>query len=229
MISLKYTMLFNLNIFSLLIRLCLSIICGGIIGIQRSYKGIPAGFRTHMLVCLGATLSMVIGQFIYCMFENTDISRIGSQVISGIGFLGAGTILITGTNKVKGLTTAAGLWASACMGLAIGIGYYEAAILSCILIFIVSTIMHKVDKLIAHKTKHIILYIEFIDILYLSKYLRNLHTINITIKEFEIINKNNQDRISVITTLEYNNITDINTIQNYSNNFEGLYLIKLIK
>ena len=116
------------NIWTILIRLILAVIFGGIIGLERASKRHAAGFRTYILVCLGATLAMITNQFICEKSGQGDYARLGAQVISGIGFLGAGTILVTSKNQIKGLTTAAGLWACACMGLSIGIGYYTLAI-----------------------------------------------------------------------------------------------------
>ena len=115
---------------TILLRLCLALLCGGIIGLERAKKHQSAGFRTYMLVCLGSTLTMLLGQYEYYLTHiagsgSADVSRLGAQVINGIGFIATGTILVTDRQEVKGLTTAAALWASACMGLAIGVGFYE--------------------------------------------------------------------------------------------------------
>ena len=131
----------SINDISIIIRVLLSIIIGGVIGIERGRKHHPAGFRTYMLVCLGATLVMMTNQYIYQTFSNGDISRLGAQVINGIGFLGAGTIIVTRKNQVRGLTTAAGLWSSACLGLAVGIGFYEGAIIVGFAILFIMTVM----------------------------------------------------------------------------------------
>ena len=115
---------------SVVLRLVLAMLLGGCIGLERERKRRPAGFRTYMLVCLGAALTVLLSLYEYTLVTGpwstlaaelgmkTDVSRFGAQVINGIGFLGAGTILVTGRQQVKGLTTAAGLWASACTGLA---------------------------------------------------------------------------------------------------------------
>lgn len=124
------------------IKLVLALICGGVLGLERGRKKRPAGFRTYMLVCIGATLVMMTNEYISALYQTGDPSRMGAQVISGIGFLGAGTIITTGHNRVKGLTTAAGLWASACVGLAIGIGFYEGAILGTVMIFFAMVTMY---------------------------------------------------------------------------------------
>lgn len=113
---------YDINIISISTRLLLAVLFGGIIGLERGSNRHPAGFRTHILVCVGATLAMMTNQYITEFFDTTDPARLGAQVITGVGFLGVGTILVTGKNRIKGLTTAAGLWASACLGLALGIG-----------------------------------------------------------------------------------------------------------
>lgn len=153
-------LLTEVNIVSTAIRLLLALICGGILGIERGRKKRPAGFRTYMLVCVGAALVMITNQYIYTQYSNTDPTRMGAQVISGIGFLGAGTIIVTGKNRVKGLTTAAGLWAAACIGLSIGIGFYSGAIIGCILIFVVMSALHRLDERMTSSAKIINLYIE---------------------------------------------------------------------
>lgn len=151
----------DVNLCSIFTRILLSVMIGGALGFERGRKRHPAGFRTYILVCLGATLVMMTNQYVFRTFNTGDISRLGAQVVSGIGFLGAGTIIITGRNQVKGLTTAAGLWASACVGLAIGIGFYEGAIVGGITIFCVMTILHKMDERMRVKSKQIDLYLEF--------------------------------------------------------------------
>lgn len=154
-------MLKELNMVSVTVRLVLSLICGGILGVERGRKKRPAGFRTYMLVCMGATLVMITNQYITELYGGTDPARMGAQVISGIGFLGAGTIIVTGRNRVKGLTTAAGLWAAACVGLSLGIGFYTGAIAGCTLIFIVMAMLQGLDDWVMASTKVINLYVEF--------------------------------------------------------------------
>lgn len=125
----------DVTIPSIIIRLLLACLFGGIVGIERSTKKHAAGLRTYILVCMGSALAMLTNQYIYQAFEGTDVSRIGAQVVNGIGFLGAGTIIITSRNRIKGLTTAAGIWACACVGLSIGIGFYTAAIIGFAIVF----------------------------------------------------------------------------------------------
>lgn len=136
--------IFNLYYFEelgiILIKLILAVLLGGVIGIEREHKHRPAGLRTHILVCVGACLTMMISSFMVGEGLSTDVSRLGAQVISGIGFLGAGTILREG-DRVRGLTTAATLWAIACVGLAIGIGYYAGAIAAAFIMLIVLRVL----------------------------------------------------------------------------------------
>ncbi len=166
----------SLSIWDLLGRVGLAMLCGGLIGIDRGRKHRPAGFRTYMLVCVGASMTMLLGTYLSVMLINvwvpahqdimttTDVSRFGAQVINGIGFLGAGTILVTGRQQVKGMTTAAGLWASACMGLCIGAGFYTAALICCLLMFFAIVFFAKIEKLVLSHTRNINLYVEFDDI-----------------------------------------------------------------
>ena len=151
----------SINDTTIILRLVLSVLLGGIIGFERGRAGRPAGLRTHILVCLGSTMAIMTNQYIFQVYGTGDPSRMASQVISGIGFLGAGTIIVTGRHQVKGLTTAAGLWATACMGLAIGIGFYKAAILGCLLIAFSTLVLHRLDNMILSKSKVLDIYIEF--------------------------------------------------------------------
>lgn len=151
----------GLDIPSILFRIFLAMLAGGLLGIERGRKPRPAGLRTYMLVCLGSTLVMMTNQYVCKWFETGDPVRLGAQVVSGIGFLGAGTIITTGRNQVKGITTAAGLWAAACCGLAIGIGFYEGALVGCVAVFIVMAFMQKIDTHLHQYSKVIELYIEY--------------------------------------------------------------------
>lgn len=161
----------SLPLWDVCVRLILATLCGGVIGVERGRKNRPAGFRTYILVCVGAALTMILSAYLVVMdptwrqvaenFTKTDFSRFGAQVINGIGFLGAGTIIITGKNQVKGMTTAAGLWASACMGLAIGAGFYAGALVGCALMLFTVTIFSKIESFITARSRNITIYIEF--------------------------------------------------------------------
>ncbi len=127
------------------LRLFAACVLGGIIGFEREFpEHRPAGFRTHILVCLGAALVMVTSEYLNFIYGSAlDITRIGAQVVSGIGFLGAGAIIKQGFN-VTGLTTAASLWAVACVGLACGAGFYTGAVIATIFIYIVLQVLKNV-------------------------------------------------------------------------------------
>ena len=163
----------ELNFVSIALRLLLSAVIGFSLGMERGRKRRPAGCRTYMLVCMGATLTLLLSQYEYYMLTNrwydlaleigirTDVSRFGAQVINGVGFLGAGTILVTGRREVKGLTTAAGLWASACMGLAIGAGFYECVALGTVLIFLSMRFLPTVENMMVERAPFLNIYVEF--------------------------------------------------------------------
>ncbi len=143
-------------------RLVLATVLGGVIGYERENTNRPAGFRTHILVCLGSALVMVTSEFIfnkYYTLTNMDPARLGAQVISGIGFLGAGTIIRDGFN-VKGLTTAASLWAVSCVGIAAGIGFYGGAITATIIIIITLIVLKKLEKHFRRKNRYITITVE---------------------------------------------------------------------
>lgn len=163
---------FNINIWSILLRLVLAVLFGGAIGVERATKRHAAGFRTYILVCVGATLAMLVNQYTVVTFDSGDATRLGAQVISGIGFLGAGSILITSRSQVRGLTTAAGLWASACVGLAIGAGFYTAAIVTGLLILASLTLLPRVENFFRNRSKNIRIYIEIDNIEHVKDFIK---------------------------------------------------------
>ncbi len=136
---------------SILLRLLLAVICAGLIGIQRASKRHAAGFRTYVLVCVGAAIAMMTNQYLFAAFGTGDGARLGAQVISGIGFLGAGTILVTSRNQIRGLTTASGLWACACMGISIGAGFYTLALLGVIIIMLVLIFFPRIENFFVNR------------------------------------------------------------------------------
>lgn len=156
-----FTYLRSINLVSICLRIVLALLIGGLLGLERGRKNRPAGFRTYMLVCLGSALVMMTNQYVYQYYGVSDPVRMGAQVISGIGFLGAGTIMVTGRSQIKGITTAAGLWTAACCGLAIGVGFYEGAVLGGLSIYIIMASMRKLDAYIHSHAREIELYVEF--------------------------------------------------------------------
>ncbi len=188
----------ELNTASVLLRLVLAMLFGGLIGLERVRKRRPAGFRTYMLVCMGAALTVILSQYEFFMVTNvwselaaeiglrTDVSRFGAQVINGIGFLGAGTIIVTGKQEVKGLTTAAGLWASACMGLAIGAGFYECVGLCFALIFLVIRLLPFIENAIIENARNMNIYVEFQSLDDVGEIINRIKAQDVQIYEVEI-------------------------------------------
>lgn len=141
----------DINFATTLLRLVLAFLCGTAIGFERSYKNRPAGFRTHILVCLGASVASMTGIYLYLnLGMPTDISRLGAQVVSGLGFLGAGTIIVTRNRTIKGLTTAAGLWTSGVIGLCVGAGFYEAGIAATLMVLVTESFFSILGQRIQH-------------------------------------------------------------------------------
>ena len=184
------------NTASVFLRLTLAMVLGGLIGLERGRMRRPAGFRTYLLVCLGSCLTMILSQ--YCHFIQTtewadiigrapiDISRLGAQVISGIGFLGAGTMIITRRQHVKGLTTAAGLWTSGCMGLAIGAGFYELVFLAFVLIFVTMRLLTRLEVYMLKKARHLHIYIEMDSLGHIGDILTHLKEMGIQILDVDL-------------------------------------------
>ncbi|MBO5305308.1 MAG: MgtC/SapB family protein [Clostridia bacterium] len=181
---------------SVLFRLGLAVICGGLIGIERGRKRRPAGFRTHMLVCLGAAMTMLISQHLWLRGYTTDLSRLGAQVVSGIGFLGAGTILVTGRHQVKGLTTAAGLWASACIGLAIGAGFYIGALLAFVFVILAITLFSHLEARLISSARNMNLYVEYYDSATLGRVIEGIKKLSVKIYDVEITKNRAAEGIS---------------------------------
>lgn len=193
--------LLNQDILTTSVRLLLALLCGGILGFERGRKKRPAGFRTYMLVCLGAALVMMTNEYICEKYGTGDPARMAAQVISGIGFLGAGTIIVTGQNRVKGLTTAAGLWAAACIGLAIGIGYYYAAVLGCIMIFVTMSALHSLDERVMSVSKVLNIYVEFERLSDVGHFIEYIKGWDIRVSDLEVVRSNAINEVGVAAML----------------------------
>ena len=171
---------------AVLLRILFAVLFGGAIGLERGMKNRPAGLRTYMLVCVGSCLIMLTNQYLFQVTGSGDPMRLGAQVVSGIGFLGAGTIIVTKHNQIKGLTTAAGLWASAGVGLALGVGFYEAAFIAGFAVFAILTLLQRWDDKMKGKTKIIELYIELAESVPLGELIRELRALNLEIESIEM-------------------------------------------
>lgn len=175
----------EVTLLAIVLRIVLSILIGGLIGLERELKNRPAGLRTYMVVCLGACLIMLTNQYVCQVFGSGDPVRMGAQVVSGIGFLGAGTIMVTRRNQIKGLTTAAGLWTAAGVGLAIGVGFYEAAIIGGFAIYLIMTLLQVIDKNVQRKNKSLELYVELSKQTPFGDFLRELRNREIEIQDIQ--------------------------------------------
>ena len=167
------------------LRILCAIFIGGLLGLDRGLKNRPAGMRTYMLVCVGSCLIMLTNQFIYQSAGTGDPVRMGAQVVSGIGFLGAGTIIVTRRSQIKGLTTAAGLWAAAGVGLALGVGFYFGAALGGAAIFGVMTLLHRMDNKLQSNARTIEVYVEMSQDFSVGDFLRELRTRNLELHELQ--------------------------------------------
>ena len=186
----------DFSFLSVALRLLLAMILGGLLGLERVHKRRPAGFRTYILVCIGATLAMLLGQYLVHVNDRTqmvavgtimpDVSRMGAQVINGIGFLGAATVIITGKQQVKGLTTATGLWTVACMGLAIGAGFYECVIPAFLVIFLSTSWLQRFDNFLIERSKNMNVYLEFRSLENIGQIIDVIKTTEANIYEIDI-------------------------------------------
>ena len=163
-----------------------------------------AGIKTHVLVCLGATLVMMTGQYIVdCFGTRQEVARLGAQVISGVGFLGVGTIIVTGRNQVRGLTTAAGLWACACIGLALGIGFYEGAFVMLVLVLVTFVGLARLDRYVYMHSRVLELYIEVDSAKSIVELRKQLRKMDLRIAGFETMETMIRgDDTAVMTSIE---------------------------
>ena len=202
----------ELNIWSMMLRIVLAMLVGGVIGLERERKGRAAGFRTDMLVALGAAVTVILSQYLDLMLDTfmadayaavgrrTDVVRLGTRVVSGVGFLAAGTIIVTGKQEVTGLTTAAGLWASACMGLAVGAGFIECVLVSFLLIVLSIRVLPAIESLILNRSRNMLIYVETENILQLSAIVNFIKREDIRIYSLEI-DRDRQENLTGVTAL----------------------------
>ena len=166
-----YKMLNDFNELSVVMRILLAMFLGGFIGSEREKSKRPAGFRTHILVCVGACLTALLGLYLWNQVGNiTDPARISAQVISGIGFLGVGTILVKEHDHITGLTTAAGLWTTAAIGIACGYGFYSAALVGTLVVTVTSAILFKLERGTRRRNCIRSIYLEISDVEWVNEY-----------------------------------------------------------
>ena len=176
----------EVTLLSVIVRIVVSFFLGGMLGVERGLKQRAAGLRTYMLVCVGACMIMLTNAYIVQVCGSGDLARMGAQVVSGIGFLGAGTIIVTKHSQIKGLTTAAGLWAAAAVGLATGIGFYEAAMVGALVIFITLSLLSLLDTRVHHKADRFEVYVELPDTVSLGMLMDSLNNCGITVEDAQL-------------------------------------------
>ena len=172
------TYLSSFNAVTVIIRVLLAALAGALVGLEREFHGRAAGMRTHMMVALGAALAAMIGMYtVTVLGVDSDPMRVGAQVISGVGFLGAGTILLRGGgSRITGLTTAAGLWTAASIGLAVGIGFYVGAFMTVLAVMLTFTLITSLEKFLNRKRRRMAIYLELEDVSAVSPMLEMLRT-----------------------------------------------------
>jgi putative Mg2+ transporter-C (MgtC) family protein len=218
----------DVNAVGVAVRFTLALLCGGIIGLERESKRRSAGFRTHTLVCIGATLTTLVGLFLYKSGLSTDPTRLGAQVISGMGFLGAGTIIVTTRRQVKGLTTAAGLWTSAIIGLAIGAGYYEAAVIGVVIVILAALVLSKLEYYIMASAKRMNIYVEFDSPDMLDRLVEGFERRDIKVIDIEFIKQRTASgvRFSAVLTLVFRKRQRHDNILSELSQFDGVYSVE---
>lgn len=218
----------QINLASILLRIFMAMACGGVIGLERGKAQQAAGMRTHMLVSLGAAMVMLTGQFMYLHFNTGDPARLGAQVISGIGFLGAGSIMVSGDSKVRGLTTAAGLWTAACIGLTIGIGFYSAGILATILVYLIMARMKKIEYRMMLDDVWYGLYFEVSDMEVLSFVADKLSYAGLRLGEVQMQEVKNGEFYKIVIPILKSKKEDRDTIMQRIENVDGVRFAKYI-
>ncbi len=181
---------------SIAVRMIAAFLCGGLIGLEREFKRRTAGFRTHILIALGACIAILTNLYLYqAMHLYTDISRLGAQVIAGIGFIGAGTIIVTKRRRVKGLTTAAGLWTAAIIGLACGAGFLECAILATAMVLLAEMLLVRLEYALNTKADDARFYLEYAKAETMEEILRLLREKKFTVSDLEITRSSGEENV----------------------------------
>lgn len=211
----------EMNVWSVLFRLVLALVLGGMLGYEREQKHRPAGLRTYVLVCLGATLACITNIYMCEHFTGNDPARIPAQVISGMGFLGAGTIIVTRNQRIKGLTTAAGLWCCAAIGIAIGSGFYLGAIITTVLIAVALKVFLYIDRIVDRKSNRIELYVEYTSNNFIRELIRFSKKNQYKVSNLQVLS-GAEDSIHIATfTMRINDVKKKSTICEDIENMEG--------
>ena len=193
------------NLFTVALRLLLAVLAGGLVGYGRSKRDRAAGFRTYMLISLGAAMSVLLTLYDYEMLRGPwadvvarvgskfDASRLAGQAVTGIGFLGAGIIIKATHQQVKGLTTATGMFATVCLGIAAGMGFYECLILAMLLIVLVLNIMSPLEPAFKRRLRNITLNVEFDEVEDIDVITKVIEAQDATVYDIDVERADNQD------------------------------------
>ena len=213
----------DFSVLSIAVRMTLAVVCGGIIGIEREYKRRPAGFRTHILICLGAAITTLTSQHIvFNMQMYTDLGRLGAQVVAGIGFIGAGTIIVTKRQRVKGLTTAAGLWTAAIIGLVCGAGFVECALFATLMVLVAELLLIKIEYRFAKKINDVTIYVGYKHAVAIEGIIRVLREHRMMLNDLEITRVSGEGdehyycaviTISSKTDISFDIVGSLNTVE----------------
>lgn len=202
------------------IRIFAALILGCIIGLERGVKRRGAGTKTHTIVCLGSALVMLTAQYMEVAFPGkSDMARMAAQVISGVGFLGVGTIIVSG-HQVKGLTTAASLWTCACIGVAVGIGFLDGGILVCLLMLFALHVLPVIEKKAYKHSRYFTLYLDIESSKTIPLLMATFRTEQILVDNFDVIKpKVKGQPLSIFATLV---IPDIKKLDEYMDMVEHI-------
>ena len=198
----------QLNYLSIAVRILLAALIGCLIGLERERGNRPAGFRTYTLVSVGACLVMMTNQYMFSFYQSGDPARLGAQVISGVGFLGAGTILVTRDNRVRGLTTAAALWTSACVGLALGIGFYLGALIVGGILLVVMILLRPLNNVLQRKNGFMRLYAHFGSSDDIDVFLRECKVEKVAVSDMQPLMQKDADKGGLVLIVEMRNVPE---------------------
>ena len=202
----------DVTLASVTTRMLLAVLCGGLIGIERAYKRRPAGFRTHILICLGAAITTLTSQVLYLNLQySTDMARLGAQVVAGIG-----------------LTTAAGLWASAIIGLALGGGFYEGALLTTVLVLVAESFLSRLEYRILDHVPEINLYMEYTGKPCLEEVLRFLRENKVSLQDMEITRNSDSEshNACAIFSLRFSKGISVDELLTHVSQIEGVITVQ---
>ena len=221
----------EITLLSVFLRMIFAFLCGGAVGMERSYKNRPAGIRTHILVCIGAAIASATGVYLAVNRQfPTDLSRLGAQVVSGLGFIGGGTIILTGKQQIKGLTTAAGLWATGIIGLAVGAGFYEGALIAVILVLIVETVFFDLGQRI-RKMPEFQLQLDYTKKAVLDDLLRHCKDKGFAIRSLQVTGDSNAEQpvYTAIIALRSRKFTVVDELLAYAKGCDGVLDIRSVE